>query len=43
MVGYRQAMHTHLFSSFDQLGDAAHAIKQTILSMDVEMIKHGTF
>ncbi len=36
-------IHTELFGSLDQLGDAAHAIKQTIFGMDMEMTKHGTF
>jgi hypothetical protein len=43
VVSYRQAIHTQLFGSLNQLGDTAHAIKQTILGVNMEMSKHGTF
>jgi hypothetical protein len=43
MVGYRQAVHTQLSGSFHQLWDAAHAIKQAKLGMNVKMAEHSTF
>jgi hypothetical protein len=41
VVGYRQAIHSHLSGSFNQLRDAAHAVKQTIFSMDMKVSEHG--
>ncbi|MBA7656031.1 hypothetical protein ES703_63944 [subsurface metagenome] len=41
VVGYRQAVHSQLFGSVNQLRNAAHAIKQAILSMDMDMSEHG--
>jgi hypothetical protein len=43
VVGYSQAVHPQLSGSFNQLGDTAHAIKQAIFGMDMEMGKHDTF
>jgi hypothetical protein len=41
MVGYRQAIHSQLFGSFNQLSYTAHAIKEAILSMDMKVSEHG--
>ena len=41
VVGYSQAAHTQFPGSLHQLLDAAHAVKQAILSMDVEVAEHG--
>ncbi|MBA7714938.1 hypothetical protein ES703_123971 [subsurface metagenome] len=43
MVGYRQAVHPQLPRLRYQLGNSAHAIKQTILGMNMEMSEHSTF
>ena len=43
VVGYCQTVHTQLLGSVNQLRNAAHAIKQAILGMDMEMSEHGTF
>jgi hypothetical protein len=42
MVSYRQTAHTKLLGSRHQLRDLAHAVKQAVLSMDMEMAEHGT-
>ena len=42
VVSYRQAIHSQLSSSLNQLGNAAHTIKQTIFSMNMKMSKHTT-
>jgi hypothetical protein len=43
MVGYRQAIHTQLSGPLHQLRNTAHAVKQAILGMDMEMSEHNTF
>jgi hypothetical protein len=41
VVGYRQAGHTKLFGALHKVGDAAHAVKEAVLGMDMEMAEHG--
>ncbi len=36
-----QAIHAHLLGSVDETRDVAHAIKETVFSVDVKVSKHG--
>jgi hypothetical protein len=40
VIGDGQAIHAHLFGSVDEMRDAAHAIKETVFSVDVKVSKH---
>lgn len=41
MVGYGQGRHAQFPAPGHQLGNARHAVKQTVLSMNMEVIEHG--